>query len=129
MRQQRGPKRQKRPESLCTIWSAPSAAKGPPTRIVHGTGHPVRHLARYALARARSAAMKVVQGNFRETIDPDWNDGGSDANRGITCHLSMLPRTGTHVPRQNGIESDGDGTGQADLAAMGMTAQQQVKAG
>src|SRR6266511_6429522 len=76
-----------------------------------------------------SGVLQVMQGYFRETIEPHGNDDRSGADRGIPNHVMILPRSRAHVPRQDRIQSDRDGTGEADLASVGMTAQQQIEIG
>ncbi len=70
-----------------------------------------------------------MKGNLRKAVDPSRDDGRPDADRGVSYHVAILPQPRSHPARQFRIEGDRDGAGQADLAAMGVPAQQQIEIG
>src|SRR5512132_683043 len=41
----------------------------------------------------------------------------------------ILPRSGAHMPRQYGVQSERDGTGKTDLTSVGMATQQHIEIG
>src|SRR4029079_5485701 len=73
--------------------------------------------------------MKVMQRDFWRAVEAHRNDGRSRAHRRVADQLTIFPSAGAHRTRQDRIESDRDSPGKADLAAMGMAAQEEIEVG
>ena len=70
----------------------------------------------------------MVHSHFGRAVEPHIDDRGSGANRGIAQELMVLPGAGAQRARTAGIARDRAPAGQADLSAMGMATQHDVKA-
>ena len=68
-----------------------------------------------------------MQRYLRQTIDADGNNRGTDADRGITDHITVFPRSRAHMPWQNRIKSDRNRPRETNLPAMSMAAQKQIE--
>src|SRR3984893_302434 len=81
------------------------------------------------IAGVSGATAQGMQGNLRPAVDANGDDARPDADRGVPDHVAIPPQPRSHPPRQLRVEGDRDGAGQADLAAMRVTAQYQVEIG
>src|SRR4029077_17426471 len=70
----------------------------------------------------------MMQGYFWKAIDADGNYSASDADRGVTHHLTVMPWPRTHMSWQNRTKGDWNRPGQADLTTVGMATQKQIEA-
>jgi len=73
--------------------------------------------------------MKVMQRDFWRAVEAHRNDGRSRAHRRVADQLTIFPSAGAHRTRQDRIECDRDSPRKADLAAMGMAAQEEIEVG
>ena len=70
-----------------------------------------------------------MQRDLRRAVDAHRKDARPDPDGGVPDHLVIFPGARPHPPREDRIERDRDGAGQANLAAMSMAAQQQAEPG
>lgn len=67
---------------------------------------------------------QMVQGDLRWAKKPDGEKGSSGAPRGITGHsVLIIPGAGDVLSAAVAVIDDGNSTGKAHLAPVGMTAQ------
>ena len=71
----------------------------------------------------------MVQGNFRRAIEAHGNDARACTNGSIAGHIAVLPRPSPHPSWQHRLELDGNGSGETNLTAVGVSAQHQIKVG
>ncbi len=73
--------------------------------------------------------LQIVQRDLGRAIEPHGHDGRSRADGRVSVHCMVPPGARAQSPGQDRIERYGNAAGQADLPAMGVTAQEQVEAG
>src|SRR6516162_10820555 len=73
------------------------------------------------------ARLQTVQRDFRRAIEAYGNDGRARSDRRVSDQAAVGPSTGTQMPWQHRIKCEGYPAGKADLAAVGVSAQQQIK--
>lgn len=71
----------------------------------------------------------MVQGDLRGAIETQVDNAGTGTGRGVTLQVLIDPGTATEVPRTTGIAHHRHPTRQADLAAMGVATQHEIKSG
>src|SRR5262249_54932740 len=72
---------------------------------------------------------QAVQGDFRRTVEAHRHHRRSGADRRVAGHAPMAPRAGAEPPRHRRLERDRNSARQANLAAVGVAAQQQIESG
>jgi hypothetical protein len=73
--------------------------------------------------------LQKVQSNLWRTVEARGNNGTTYSDGSVSIHVAIRPRARAHVPRENGIKGDRDAARKADLASMGMSAEQHVEIG
>ena len=73
--------------------------------------------------------LQKVQRNLWRTIETRRNDRTTYSDGSVSIHVTILPRTRAQVARENRIKRNWDAPGEADLAAMGVSAQQHTEIG
>jgi len=69
----------------------------------------------------------MMQGNFRRAIEAHGNNARARTNGSIAGHIAVLPRPSPHPSWQHHLELDGNGSGETNLTAVGVSAQHQIK--
>src|ERR1019366_3748296 len=69
-----------------------------------------------------------MKGDFGKTVQAHGHNRRSNANRGVTRHRTVFPWAGGHSSRQNRIQGKRNGTWQAYLSSVCMSAQHHLKA-
>src|SRR5215831_4357814 len=104
-------------------------ARAPLEGHVTFTNRMLRTTAAFDMRYERSGTLQAMQRDLRRTIEPYRNDAGAGANGGIPIHLAIAPGPGTEPPWHTCIQSDRDGTRQADLPAVRMATQHEIETG
>ena len=74
-------------------------------------------------------AQQSMQCDFRRAVETHRKNAGADPGRGVAGHVVVGPGSGPHASRQDRIEDDRNGAGQADLTPMGVPAEHQIEPG
>ena len=78
---------------------------------------------------ASARTLKMVQCDLWTAIEAYRHNRCASANRGVAGHVVVAPWSRSQTARQHRVERDRNSTGKANLAAMGVTAEHEVKAG
>ena len=75
---------------------------------------------------SRSAIFQNMQRDFWWIVKTYRNDRTAQSDRSIAIHVPIIPSTRTHVAEKNRIQGDRDASGEANLAAVGVSASQET---
>jgi len=82
-----------------------------------------------AIGHISAGTPQMMQGNFGKAIEPYGENGGPDPNRGVADHVVVSPQARPQSPGQLCLQREWDRAWQADLAAVGVAAKQQIEIG
>src|SRR5215469_17935681 len=73
-------------------------------------------------------AFQAMQRDLGQAIEAHWYDCRAGTDRGVAGHPLVGPSTCAHAPRKHRMECDRNRSGQTNLAATGVAAEQHIKA-